>query len=68
MSTESITAHALPEDLYDTIERARIAGGIKGMSVAVMYKGEVVFAKGFGKRNDEDPFTEEVESTAPSYT
>ncbi|KAF9276971.1 hypothetical protein BGZ88_001432 [Linnemannia elongata] len=27
------------------------------MSVAVMYKGEVIFAEGFGKRNEHQPFT-----------
>lgn len=30
------------------------------MSVAIMYKGEIVFAQGFGKRNLKDPFTKEV--------
>ncbi|GJJ70051.1 hypothetical protein EMPS_02400 [Entomortierella parvispora] len=38
------------------------------MSVAVMYKGEIVFAKGFGNRNDEDPFTEETLAPIGSLT
>lgn len=48
------------EKLPAVLERARIEGGIPGMSVAIMYKGELVFAQGFGKRNRVDPFTEEV--------
>ncbi|KAG0069825.1 hypothetical protein BGZ90_000072, partial [Linnemannia elongata] len=39
------------------LEAARIKNGIPGMSVAVMYKGEVIFAEGFGKRNEHQPFT-----------
>ncbi|KAG0070086.1 hypothetical protein BGZ89_001467, partial [Linnemannia elongata] len=31
------------------LEAARIKNGVPGMSVAVMYKGEVIFAEGFGK-------------------
>jgi hypothetical protein len=30
------------------------------MSIAVLHKGSLVFAEGFGKRNDQDPFTVEV--------
>ncbi|KAG0042448.1 hypothetical protein BGZ83_000449 [Gryganskiella cystojenkinii] len=58
----------LPDDLYDIIERACVAGGVKGMSVAVSYKGEVIFAEGFGKRNDKDPFTAETISQIGSVT
>lgn len=48
------------EKLPAVLEKARIDGGIPGMSVAIMYKGELVFAQGFGKRNRTDPFTQEV--------
>lgn len=47
-------------NLPEVLEKARIEGGIKGMSVAIMHKGELVFAEGFGKRNQTDPFTKEV--------
>ena len=46
--------------LYDVLEKARVECGIVGMSVAVLYKGDLVFAEGFGKRNQQDPFTAEV--------
>lgn len=42
------------------LEKARVDGGIPGMSVAIMHKGQLVFAQGFGKRNLKDPFTKEV--------
>ena len=38
-------------DLHATIEKTRLQLGIPGMSVAVLYKGEIIFAEGFGKRN-----------------
>ncbi|KAF9436041.1 hypothetical protein BGZ76_004952 [Entomortierella beljakovae] len=38
--------------------------GLVGMSVAVLYKGELVYANAFGRRNEEgDPYT--VETTIP---
>lgn len=48
------------ENLPAVLEKARIEGGITGMAVAVMHKGHIVFAQGFGKRNRKDPFTTEV--------
>lgn len=48
------------------LEAARIKNGVPGMSVAVMYKGDVIFAEGFGKRNEHQPFTKEVHLTHPS--
>ncbi|KAF9975377.1 hypothetical protein BGZ73_000985 [Actinomortierella ambigua] len=42
--------------------------GIQGASVAVVYKGEIVYAQGFGKRNDTDPFTPETLSCIASIT
>ncbi|KAG0014382.1 hypothetical protein BGZ82_001782 [Podila clonocystis] len=56
------------EKLPDILERARIEGGIPGMSVAIMYKGELVFAQGFGNRNRVDPFTEKTVSHIASVT
>ncbi|KAF9356969.1 hypothetical protein BGX26_004436 [Mortierella sp. AD094] len=56
------------EKLPAVLEKARIEGGIPGMSVAIMYKGELVFAQGFGKRNRVDPFTEETVSHIASVT
>lgn len=47
-------------NLPDVLEKARADGGIPGMSVAILHKGELVFAQGFGKRNRSDPFTKEV--------
>ena len=47
-------------NLPNVLEKARTDGGIPGMSVAILHKGELVFAEGFGKRNRSDPFTKEV--------
>ncbi|KAH7054808.1 beta-lactamase/transpeptidase-like protein [Linnemannia elongata] len=44
-------------NLRDDLEKARVLNGVPGMSVAVMHKGEVIFAEGFGLRNDKDVFT-----------
>ncbi|CAO3566625.1 unnamed protein product [Mortierella alpina] len=42
---------------HSVIEKARLECGIPGMSVAVLHKGELLFAEGFGKRNEQgDPF------------
>lgn len=54
-------------NLPEVLERARIEGGIKGMSVAIMHKGEIVFAEGFGKRNQTDPFTKEVKKWSTEH-
>ncbi|KAG0279607.1 hypothetical protein BGZ95_000740 [Linnemannia exigua] len=50
------------------LEAARIKNGIPGMSVAILHKGEVVFAEGFGKRNEHQPFTEETIAPIQSLT
>ncbi|KAF9352515.1 hypothetical protein BGX26_009683 [Mortierella sp. AD094] len=47
-------------NLRQALEEARIQNGIPGMSVAVLHKGKLIFAEGFGKRNDRDPFTPEA--------
>ncbi|KAF9284875.1 hypothetical protein BGZ68_004332 [Mortierella alpina] len=63
---------AAATEFFDTLpavlERARNECGIPGMSVAIMYKGELAFAQGFGKRNRVDPFTEETVSHIASVT
>ncbi|KAF9079788.1 hypothetical protein BGX29_002880, partial [Mortierella sp. GBA35] len=47
-------------DLHAVLEKARTEAGIYGMSVSVLYKGELIFAEGFGKRNAKDPFTKDT--------
>ncbi|KAF9990698.1 hypothetical protein BGZ75_000084 [Mortierella antarctica] len=54
--------------LHDVLEKARAECGIVGMSVAVLYKGDLVFAEGFGKRNLQDPFTAETLAPIASLT
>ncbi|KAG0279610.1 hypothetical protein BGZ95_000743 [Linnemannia exigua] len=69
--TESATSTSAKEflaNLSDNLEKARVEGGIKGMSVAILHKGELVFAEGFGKRNQSDPFTKETVSHLASVT
>ena len=51
------------EDWNDAIELARNKSGVPGLSVAVLHRGKVVYAEGFGKRNDKgDPVTAEVKT------
>jgi len=47
-------------DLCEALGKARVEGGVTGMSVAVLHEGELIFTEGFGKRNGQDPFTAEV--------
>ncbi|KAF9281081.1 hypothetical protein BGZ68_006845 [Mortierella alpina] len=54
--------------LRRVIENGMVKCGIPGLSVAVLYKGEIVFAEGFGKRNEQDPFTAETLSPIGSLT
>ncbi|KAF9344127.1 hypothetical protein BGX26_004756 [Mortierella sp. AD094] len=54
--------------LYQALEASRIQSGIPGMSVAVIHKGRLIFAEGFGKRNDSDPFTVETRMPIASLT
>ncbi|KAF9922862.1 hypothetical protein FBU30_007005 [Linnemannia zychae] len=56
------------KNLPAVLEKARKDGGIPGMSVAIMYKGDLVFAQGFGKRNRHDPFTKETVSHIASVS
>ncbi|KAF9350434.1 hypothetical protein BGX26_011398, partial [Mortierella sp. AD094] len=51
------------------LEKAKVDCGIPGMSVAILYKGEIIYAKGFGRRNESgDPFTEETVMPIASVT
>ncbi|KAF9335523.1 hypothetical protein BG006_011294 [Podila minutissima] len=50
------------------IELARNRTGVPGLGVAIMHKGKLVFAEGFGKRNKKDPFTPETRSMLGSLT
>ncbi|KAG0000085.1 hypothetical protein BGZ80_006428 [Entomortierella chlamydospora] len=59
------TPHA---DLHQILEDARVKTGIPGMSVAVLHRGKLVFAEGFGKRNELDPFTAETLMPIASVT
>ncbi|KAF9202787.1 hypothetical protein BGZ59_001976 [Podila verticillata] len=55
-------------DLSDVLEKVRNSTGLPGMSFAVLYKGKLIFAEGFGKRNDRDPFTVETVQPMGSLT
>ncbi|KAG0369781.1 beta-lactamase/transpeptidase-like protein [Gamsiella multidivaricata] len=55
-------------DLKDVLEKGRVQCGIPGMSVAVLHKGKLVFAEGFGKRNEQEPFTAETLAPIGSLT
>ncbi|KAG0017324.1 hypothetical protein BGZ80_008404 [Entomortierella chlamydospora] len=50
------------------LEETRIQNGIPGMSVAILHKGKLIFAEGFGKRNDREPFTPETLTMIGSVT
>ncbi|KAG9065868.1 hypothetical protein KI688_002165 [Linnemannia hyalina] len=56
------------QEWTDDIEKARANLGIQGMSVAVVHKGRIIYAQGFGKRNDTDPFTPETIANIASMT
>ncbi|KAG0279609.1 hypothetical protein BGZ95_000742 [Linnemannia exigua] len=56
------------DSLPTVLEKARADGGIPGMSVAIQYKGELIFAQGLGKRNRKDPFTKETVSHIASVS
>ncbi|GJJ78219.1 hypothetical protein EMPS_10578 [Entomortierella parvispora] len=61
------TAGAFQEWTED-IGKARANLGIQGMSVAVVHKGRIIYAQGFGKRNDTEPFTPETIANIASMT
>ncbi|KAF9910100.1 hypothetical protein EC991_007232 [Linnemannia zychae] len=66
--TANTSAKEFLANLSTTLEKARVEGGVHGMSVAILHKGELVFAEGFGKRNKTDPFTKETVSHLASVT
>ncbi|CAO3564011.1 unnamed protein product [Mortierella alpina] len=55
-------------DLTEVLEDARVRCGIPGMSIAIQYKGELVFVAGFGKRNELEPFTPTTLTSIASVT
>ncbi|KAF8926092.1 hypothetical protein BGZ58_000191 [Dissophora ornata] len=55
-------------NLSKTLEKARVEGGIPGWSVAILHKGDLIFAEGFGKRNELEPFTTETLAPIGSLT
>ncbi|KAG0292438.1 hypothetical protein BGZ96_004118 [Linnemannia gamsii] len=65
---KSTSKNTLPENLSSILEKARIKNGIQGMAVSVLYKGELIFAEGFGKRNDEESFTKDTLMPVGSLT
>ncbi|KAK3808875.1 MAG: beta-lactamase/transpeptidase-like protein [Linnemannia gamsii] len=58
-SVENVQKKPL-HDLSAVLDKYRVEGGIKGMSVSILYKGDLIFAEGFGYRNDTDPFTKDT--------
>lgn len=48
------------DDLRSTVKRAMERCGVPGMGIAILHKNKVVFAEGFGKRNEKDPYTAQV--------
>ncbi|KAF9956491.1 hypothetical protein BGZ72_002770 [Mortierella alpina] len=54
--------------MREVLEKARVRSGIPGMSVAILHKGKLVFAEGFGKRNEFEPFTAETLMPIASLT
>ncbi|KAK3829963.1 MAG: beta-lactamase/transpeptidase-like protein [Linnemannia gamsii] len=68
LDTPAINHKEFLDSLPIALEKARADGGIPGMSVAIRYKGELVFAQGFGKHNRNDPFTQETVSRVASVT
>ncbi|KAF9990704.1 hypothetical protein BGZ75_000090 [Mortierella antarctica] len=54
--------------LSKVLEDARVRCGIPGMSVAVLYKGELIYDAGFGKRNESEPFTPQTLTSIASVT
>ncbi|KAF9975378.1 hypothetical protein BGZ73_000986 [Actinomortierella ambigua] len=68
MTVVSTTDPNLFAKWKEDIDRVRKNLGIHGTSVAVIYKGKIVYAQGFGKRNDSDPFTPETFAPIASIT
>ncbi|KAI8603714.1 beta-lactamase/transpeptidase-like protein [Dissophora ornata] len=54
--------------LSEELEKAMALCGIPGMSVAIQHQGKLIYAEGFGKRNEKDPFTPETLTSIASVT
>lgn len=55
------SSSTLHQKWRDAIELSRNQTGVTGLSTAVLYKGEIIFAEGFGCRNSKgEPVTPEV--------
>ncbi|KAG0014841.1 hypothetical protein BGZ82_001625 [Podila clonocystis] len=67
-STPRGNTTAILAQLRADMELARNQTGIPGMGVAIIHKGKLIFAEGFGKRNKKDPFTPETRSMLGSLT
>ncbi|KAF8924105.1 Penicillin-binding protein 1C [Dissophora ornata] len=55
-------------NLDKVLENLRIRNGVPGMSVAIIRRGKLIYAKDFGKRNEHDPFTAETVIPIASLT
>ncbi|KAF8966713.1 hypothetical protein BGZ46_000327 [Entomortierella lignicola] len=55
-------------NLKDVIGRGLVKCGIPGLGLAILHKGKLIFADGFGIRNDKDPFTAETLAPIGSLT
>ncbi|KAF9022778.1 hypothetical protein BGZ52_000573 [Haplosporangium bisporale] len=59
---------AILAKLRNDLELARNQSAVPGMGVAIIHKGKLIFAEGFGKRNNKDLFTPETLSMLGSVT
>ncbi|KAF9433113.1 hypothetical protein BGZ76_009881 [Entomortierella beljakovae] len=57
---QSTLSEGALKNIRETIDQGRIQCGTVGLGVAILHKGRLVFAEGFGKRNEVDPFTSET--------
>ncbi|KAG0047341.1 hypothetical protein BGZ83_007578 [Gryganskiella cystojenkinii] len=68
-SAASTIKKTLRSDLSSIVDKARIRCGIPGMSIAILHKSKLIFAEGFGIRNEQqEPFTVETLSPIASLT
>ncbi|KAF9168157.1 hypothetical protein DFQ26_001050 [Actinomortierella ambigua] len=50
------------------IKKANANVGVQGLAIAIVHKGETIYAQAFGKRNEKDPFTLETVGNIASLT
>ncbi|GJJ71366.1 hypothetical protein EMPS_03716 [Entomortierella parvispora] len=66
---ESRDQESVLQELSKSIEQSRKECGIPGMAVAILFKGQLVFAEGFGIRNEQkESFTPQTLSPIGSLT